>query len=141
MVTIPHDDIADAHGDANSAGTFDLRAADLDGVSVTYVFLDRRSQPGRGHFEVDRTGTQPPPQPAEAADEDRQQRRDSDGNTSYPAFTGKPVPERADAITEHVEARARPRQQPACAMAGHLIVFLIPTGIIPLRQLDVSTRI
>src|SRR5258706_13376 len=47
MVAIPDNDVADAHGDADPAGTFDLRAADLDRIAVTNVSLDRRRQPWR----------------------------------------------------------------------------------------------
>jgi hypothetical protein len=133
--------MSDAHGDANSAGALDLRAAHFDGIAVAYIFLDRRSQPGRGHIEVDRTGAEPPPQPAEAPRKDHQQSRDDDSQSPYPAFTGEPMADRSKAITDPIKPGVRPRQQPARAMAGSLVVFLIPTGIIPLRELDVSTRI
>ena len=79
VVAIPDDDIADPHGDADSAGTLDLGAAHLDGIAVTDILLDRSRQPWRGHLEIDRTGAEPPPQPAEAACEDHHQRRDHDG--------------------------------------------------------------
>jgi hypothetical protein len=108
---------------------------------VTYIFLDRRGQPGRGHLEVDRTGAEPPPQSAKAPREDHQQSCNDDSKTPYPAFTGKPVADRAEAIAEPIKAGVRPRQQPARATACRLVVFLIPIGIIPLRELDVSTRI
>ena len=67
MVAIPDNDVADAHGDADSAGTLDLRAADLDGIAVTDIFLDRRRQPRRRHIEIDGTCAKPPPQRAETA--------------------------------------------------------------------------
>jgi hypothetical protein len=44
-------------------------------------------------------------------------------------------------ITEPMKAGIGLRQQPARTMARRLVMFLIPTGIIPLRELDVSARI
>jgi hypothetical protein len=110
---------------------------------VTDIFLNRRGQPWRGHFEIDRAGAEPPPQAAEASREDRHQNRDHDGEAFYPAFAGKPSPQRFDVIAKAVKAGVRPRQQPARAIAARrrLVMVLIPTGIIPLRELDVSTRL
>ena len=62
---IPDDDVADAHRDANPAGAFNLRAADLNRIAVADIFLDRGRKPGRRHIEVDRPGAEPPPQPDE----------------------------------------------------------------------------
>ena len=76
MIAIPDNDIADTDGDADPPGSFDLRAADLDGVAVTDIFLDRRGQPRRGHLKIDRTRAKPPPQPAKAYREDHHQDRD-----------------------------------------------------------------
>ena len=121
-------------------GPLDLRAADLDGIAVADIFLDRRREPGRGHLEIDRTGAEPPPQPAEAAGEDHHQGRDHDGKALYPAFAREPSPQRCEAIAEPMKTGVRPRQQPARAMTGRLVMVLIPIGIIPLRGLDVSTR-
>ena len=73
LVAVAHDDVADAHGDANSSGPLDLRAADLDRIAVADIVLDRRGQPGRCHIEIDRTGAEPPPQPAETGGEDHRQ--------------------------------------------------------------------
>ena len=72
-VAIADDDVADAHRDADAAGALDLGAADLDGIAVADIFLDRRGKPGRRHVEIDRPGAEPPPQRAEAADEDHHQ--------------------------------------------------------------------
>jgi hypothetical protein len=108
---------------------------------VTDIFLDRRGQPWRGHLEIDRTGAEPPPQSAEAACEDHHQSRDHDGKALYPAFTGEPSAQRSKVIAEPMKNRVRPGQQPARAMARRLVMVLIPIGIIPLRGLDVSTRI
>ena len=63
---------------------------DLDGVAVPDVLLDRRGQPGRRHVKVDRTGAQPPPQPAKARSEDHHQNRDGDTKALDPAFAGYP---------------------------------------------------
>ena len=121
-VTVPHHDIADADGDADSPGALDLRAADLDGIAVTDIFLDRGRQPGRGHIEIDRTGAEPPPQPAEAAGEDHHQNRDHDGEAFDPAFAGDPTAQAAETIAEPVKAGVRPRQQPARAIARRLVM-------------------
>src|SRR5450756_3007435 len=99
MVAIPDDDVADAHGNPDPAGTLDLGAADLDRIAVTDIFLDRRRQPRCCHFEIDRTGAKPPPQPAKAAGEDHDQRRDHDRKALYPAFAGKPPAQRAELIS------------------------------------------
>src|SRR4030081_272710 len=90
MVAIPDDDIADTHGDADPAGTLDLGAAHLDGIAVTDILLDRSRQPRRGHLEIDRTGAEPPPQPAEAAGEDHHQSRDHDREALDPASPREP---------------------------------------------------
>ena len=141
MVAIPDDDVTETHRDADPAGALDLRATHLDRVAVTDIFLDRRSQPGRRHFEIDRTCAKPPPQPAEAACEDHDQRRDHDGQALYPAFAREPSAQRFEAIAEPMKTGVRPGQQPARAMARRLVMVLIPIGIIPLRELDVvSTR-
>ena len=66
------------------------RAADLDGVAVTDILLDRRRKPRRRHVEIDRAGAQPPPQAEEAAGEDHRQRRDDDRKPPDPAFTDDP---------------------------------------------------
>src|SRR5580704_4134297 len=110
MVAIPHDDIADTHGDTDPAGPLDLRAADLDGIVVADIFLDRLGEPWRYHLEVDRTGAQPPPQPAEASREDQQQDADDDGQPFYPAFTADPPAKRLKTIAEAVKAGVRSRQ-------------------------------
>ena len=91
VIAIPDDDIADTHGDPDFAGTLDLGAAHLDGIAVADILLDRSRQPWRGHLEIDRTGAEPPPQPAEAACKDHHQHRDHDGEALYPAFTGEPL--------------------------------------------------
>jgi hypothetical protein len=90
VVAIPDDDIADTHGDPDPAGTLDLGAAHFDGIAVTDILLDRSRKPWRSHFEIDRTGAEPPPQPAEAACKDHHQNRDHDGEALYPAFAGEP---------------------------------------------------
>src|ERR1700685_1590218 len=127
MVAISHDDIADAHGDPDSASALDLRAANLDAIAVPDIFLDRLGQPWRSHIEVDRTGAEPPPQRAEAAREDHRQNHEDDGQASYPAFPGDPLAECSEAIAQQVKTGIRPRQQPARAAARRLVVFMIPT--------------
>jgi hypothetical protein len=107
MVAIPDNDIADTHGDANAAGTLDLRAADLDGIAVTDIFLDRRGQPWRGYVEIDRTRAKPPPQRAEASRENHDQNCDRADEAPYPAFARKPVAKRSEAITEPMKAGVR----------------------------------
>src|SRR6266404_2914496 len=141
MVTIPHNDIADAHSDSDPARTLDLRAAHFDGIAVTDIFLDRRGQPWRGHLEIDRTGAEPPPQSAEAPGEDHHQNRDHHGKALYPAFPSEPSTERSEVIAEPMKTGARPGQQPARAIARRLVMVLIPIGIIPKRGLDVIARI
>ena len=139
MVAIPDNDVADAHGNANSAGALDLRAAYLDGVAVADIFLNRSGQPRRGHFEIDRTCTEPPPQNAEASGEDHRHRRDRDRQPLDPAFTREPSAHRLEIIAEPMQAGVRSGQQPARAVSSCLVVVLIPTGVIQLRGLDVST--
>src|ERR1700730_12374791 len=109
MVAIPDDDVADAHGDVDSAGTFDLRAADLDRIAVTDVFLDCRGQPWRHHVDIDRAGAKPPPHPGEAPAEDHHQDRNDDGEALYPALTDQPAAERSDAIAKPVKTGVRAR--------------------------------
>src|SRR6266436_6136075 len=139
MIAVADNDIADTDGDADPPGSFDLRAADLDGVAVTDIFLDRRGQPRRGHLKIDRTRAEPPPQPAEASREDHHQDRDDDGDPFDPAFGGKPPAQRSGIVAGAVKPGSRIGQQPACAMARGIVMVLIPTGIIPLREPDVST--
>ena len=40
----------------NPTGPFDLGAPDLDRIAVADIVFDRRGEPRRGHFEIDRTG-------------------------------------------------------------------------------------
>src|ERR1700675_288717 len=140
MVAIPDNDVADAHGGADPPRPLDLRAADLDGVAVADIFLDRRREPRRGHFKIDRAGAEAPPQRAETACEDHHQGHDHDGEALHPAFAGEPALYRRDDITEPMQTGIRSRQEPACAMTRRLVMVLIPTGIIQLRGLDVSIR-
>ena len=140
MVAIPDDDVADAHGDADSPCPLDLRAPDLDGIAVADIVLDRRCQPWRGHVQVDRAGAQTPPQPAEAAGEDHHQDRDHDGQTPHPAFPGKPSAQTADVVAEPMKPGIGARQQPARAMPRRLVMVVIPADIMPLRRLAVSAR-
>ena len=90
VVAIPDNDVADTHGDPDSTGALDLGAAHLDGIAVADILLDRSRQPWRGHLEIDRTGAEPPPQPAETGCEDHHQHPDHDGEALYPAFTREP---------------------------------------------------
>ncbi|MEY9658321.1 hypothetical protein ABH980_005328 [Bradyrhizobium ottawaense] len=76
MIAIADDDVSDADGDADPAGALDLGASDLNRVAVTDIVLDRGRQPWRCNVEIDGAGTEPPPQRAEAADED-------DGESPY----------------------------------------------------------
>src|SRR5216684_3279582 len=138
MIAVADNDIADTDGDADPPGSFDLRAADLDGVAVTDIFLDRRRQPRRGHLKIDRTRAKPPPQPAKAYREDHHQDRDHNREAFYPTFCCKPSPQRSSVIA--VKPGTWIGQQPARAMARRLVMVLIPTGIIPLRGLGVSAR-
>ncbi len=140
MIAVADDDIADAHGDADPAGSLDLGAADFDSIAVTDILLDRRRQPWRGHLEVDWTSAKPPPQPPEAAGENHHQGRDHDGKALYPPFSRDPSAQRADAIAEPMKTGVRLGQQPARAMARRFVMVLIPIGIIPLRGLGVGTR-
>ncbi len=140
MIAIADDNVADTHGDTDLAGALDLRAADLDGVAVPDIFLDRRGEPRRRHVEIDRTRAKPPPQPAETDGEDHHQNGDHGGAALYPAPSAKPPAQPADVIAEPVTPRIRSGQQPARAMTRHLVMVLIPTGIIRLRALDVCTR-
>src|SRR5258706_1430169 len=126
MVAIPDNDIADAHGDSDSAGTLDLGAAHLDGIAVTDIFLNRRGQPWRGHLEIDRAGAEPPPQSAEADYKDHHQSRDHDGNAPYPAITGKPAAERSEMIAEPLKSGVRSGQQSGPAIARRLVMVLLP---------------
>ena len=96
-VVVADDDIADTNGDADPPCPFDLRAADLDGVAVTDILLDRRSKPRRRHVEIDRAGAQPPPQAEETAGKDHRQRRDDDREPPDPAFAGDPPLQRREA--------------------------------------------
>jgi hypothetical protein len=61
MSRIPDDDVADAYRDPDPTGALDLRAAYLHGVAVADIFRNRRGQPRRGHFEIDRPGAKAPP--------------------------------------------------------------------------------
>ena len=47
MIAVANDNVTNTNGDADAARTLDLRAANLNGVAVPDVVLDRRSQPGR----------------------------------------------------------------------------------------------
>src|SRR4030088_3672237 len=107
MVPIPDNDVADAHSDSDPAGTLDLRAAHFDGIAVTDIFLDRRGQPWRGHLKIDRTGAEPPPQPAKTPGKDHHQGRDNDGQALYPAFTGEPALQRSEVIAEPMKTGVR----------------------------------
>ena len=142
MVAIPDDDVADAHGDADPAGALDLRAADLDGVAVADIFLDRSRKPRRRHVEIDRTGAEPPPQRRRNSRRRSQPRRAI--TTARRLTQRSPASQRLqrrELVAEPVKAGIRPRQQPARAMARRLVMVLIPVGIIPLRDLGVGTRI
>ena len=131
-VVVADDDIADTNGDANPPCPFDLGAADLDGVAVTDVLLDRCRKPRRRHVEIDRAGAQPPPQAAEAAGEDYRQRRNDDRKPPDPTFADNPPLQRGEFVADPVDARTRPRQQPARAMAGSLVMLPLPRVIVPL---------
>ena len=141
MIAIADHDVANADGDANSARALDLGAAYLDGIAVADVFLDRRRQPWGRHLKIDRTRAQPPPQPAKTSREDNHQHGNDDCQPFHPAFACQPSAQCSDAVAEPVQAGVRTRQQPARTMASSLVVVLIPTGIIPLRELVVGTRI
>src|ERR1700754_670558 len=108
MVAVPDNDIPDTHGDTDPTRTLDLRAAHLDGIAVTDVFLDRSRQPWRRHLKIDRTGAQPPPQSAEATNEDQQQDRDCDGKALCPTFTGEPAAHRSEPVAQPMNAGVRP---------------------------------
>ncbi|MBA7481600.1 hypothetical protein ES707_17074 [subsurface metagenome] len=103
-VAVAHDDVADAHGDTDSTRALDLRAANLDRVAMADIFLDRRGEPGRGDIEIDRPRTEPPPQPAEADEEDDGERRHGNREPFHPAFADHPAPQRAEAIADAVNA-------------------------------------
>ena len=90
VVAVAHHDVADSHRDPDPPGTLDLRAADLDRIAVADIVLDRRRKPRRRDVEIDRTGAEPPPQPAETAGEDDGQHRDDDGDALDPALAGQP---------------------------------------------------
>ena len=127
VVAIPDDDVADAHRDTDSAGALDLRAADLDGIAVADIVLDRRGQPRRRHIEIDRTGAEPPPQPAEAAAEDHHQEPRS--TTARRLTQRSPASHRRNApksIAEPVKAGIGSGQQPARAMARRLVMVRDP---------------
>ncbi len=130
MVAVAHDDVADPHGDADTAGTLDLGAANLDGVAVADIFLDRRSEPGRGDVEIDRPCTKPPPQPTEANREDDGECCGRNREPLHPALTDHPAPQRADPVADAVDARARARQQFARTVACCLVV-LVPRALVP----------
>ena len=78
MVAIPDHDVADAHRDTDLAGAFDLRAADLDRIAVPDIFLDRGRKPRRRHVEIDGSGAEAPPKPAETNGKDHHQNADHD---------------------------------------------------------------
>ena len=105
VVAIPDNDAADTHRDTNPPRPLDLGAADLDGVAVTDIVLDRRCQPWRRHVEIDRTRAEPPPQRAETAGEDRHQRRDHDRDALYPALFRDPPSQRGEPIAEPMKVR------------------------------------
>src|SRR5262249_47713298 len=90
VVAVADDDVADADGNADAPCPLDLRAADLDGVTVADVFLDRRREPRRRHVEIDRTCAEAPPQAAETTGEDDAERTDDDGKPPHPALAGEP---------------------------------------------------
>ena len=98
VVAIADDDVADAHGDADLAGTLDLGAADLDRIAVADIVLDRGGKPRRRNIEIDRPGAEPPPQPAEAAGEDDRQRGDHNRKALYPALAADPSLRRCDLV-------------------------------------------
>src|SRR6267378_3277847 len=121
MIAIPDNDIADTDGDADPPGSFDLRAADLDSVAVTDIFLDRRGQPRRSHLKIDRTRAKPPPQPAKAYREDHHQDRDHNRQAFYPTFCCKPSAQSPSIIAEPVKPGTWIGQQPARAIARRLV--------------------
>src|SRR5580658_2926817 len=139
MVAIPDNDVADAHRDTNSPGALDLRAAYLDGIVVADIFLDRSGQPRRGHFEIDRTRAEPPPQDTKATGENHNQSRDRDRQPPYPAFTREPSAQYREIIAEPMQAGIGSGQQPARAMPRRFVTVLIPIGVIQRRGMDVGT--
>ena len=140
MQGITDNDITDTNRDTNSAGALDLRAADFHGVVVTNVFLDRSDKPRRHHVEIDRTGAEAPPERTKASGKYSHQDDDGDYEPPDPAFAGQPVFELPEPVTEPVESRIRPRQQPTHATACDLVVIFIPVGIFP-RDLVAAARI
>src|SRR3984957_6666078 len=102
MIAVPHDDVADAYRDPDTAGPLDLRAADFDRVAVTDIVFDCGREPGRRHVEIDRPGAKPPPQGAEAAGKNHEQRPKDDGDPPEPAPTGKSAPHGPQAVAKQV---------------------------------------
>ncbi len=91
VIVVADDDVADAHGDADPPGPLDLSAADLHSVAVADIVLDGGSEPRRRDVEVDGTGTEPPPQRAETADENDGEGSGHDGQPLQPATGGQPA--------------------------------------------------
>ena len=110
MIAVPHDDVADAYRDPDTAGPLDLRTADFDRVAVTDIVFDCSGEPGRRHVEIDRPGAEPPPQAAEAASKNQEQRRKDNGKPPEPAPAGKPATHRSQAIGKQVDLGIRSRQ-------------------------------
>ena len=131
MVAVAHDDVADAHRDADAARPLDLGAADLDRVAVADIVLDRGRKPRRRHVEIDRPGAKPPPQAEERDREDHRQCRNDDRQPPDPALAGEPALQRRQPIADAVNAGRRSRQQPPRAMAGRLVMVAVPIGVVP----------
>ena len=64
MIAVANDDIAQPHGNPDSARALDLGATDLDGVVVAQILLDRGGEPWRHDIEIDRPGAKPQPKTA-----------------------------------------------------------------------------
>ena len=135
---IPHNDIAQAHGNTNAPGTLDLRTADFDSVIVPEILFDRRCKPRRHDIEIHRPGTEPQPQGTKRRTENNAEGHQNDRNPTDPAITSsasaakpaKPIREAVNADAWTVEKLDRP-------IAGG-IVMVIPSGILPMPVLVCS---
>ena len=61
MIAVADDDVVDSHRDADSSDALDLRTADLDGIALSDIILDRGCQPRRRNVEIDRARAQTQP--------------------------------------------------------------------------------
>ena len=131
VIAVAHHNVANPYRDPDPAGPLDLGAANLDGVTLADIVLNRVSQPRCRHVEIDRPGAEPPPQRAEAAGHDDQQQHQHHERPLQPAAATRWL---------YAVPSVRIGQQPARAMIANLLMELIPIGIVPLRRLLTGAR-